>query len=175
MNVLISHNLESGKKISFEEYEKIKTDEEYQFVKTKALNFLSYRPRSKKEVETSLLKKGFEKESISLVLEELTRKGYLDDKEFARTYASHLIKNKMLGRVAVLNRFFIHDIEQDSLNQILNDIYDVHPPEDLIRKIAKKKKFKANDSNNKNKKLIDHLKRKGFTWTEISGSLENTF
>ena len=81
----------------------------------------------------------------------------------------------MLGRVAVLNRFFIHDIEQDSLNQILNDIYDVHPPEDLIRRIAKKKKFKANDSNNKNKKLIDHLKRKGFTWTEISGSLENTF
>lgn len=175
MNVLISHNLQSGKKISFEDYENIKTDEEYQFIKTKALNFLSYRPRSKKEVETSLLKKGFGKESISLVLNELTQKGYLDDKEFARTFASHLIKNKMLGRIAVLNRFFIHDIEQDTLNQILNDIYDIHPPEDLIRKIVKKKKFKASDSSKSNKKLIDHLKRKGFTWSEISSSLDNYF
>ena len=171
MNVLISHNLQSGKKISFEDYENIKTDEEYQFIKTKALNFLSYRPRSKKEVETSLLKKGFGKESISLVLNELTQKGYLDDKEFARTFASHLIKNKMLGRIAVYNRFFIHQIEQDMLNSILDEIYDKYQPKDLIKKIVEKKGSHDNINPIKDRKMVDHLKRKGYSWSEISSAL----
>ena len=128
-------------KVSSKDYQKIKTDENRYSIKTKALNFLSFRPRSIKEVEISLSKKGFDKESIAIVLDELIQKKYLNDEDFARAFATHLIKNKMLGKIAVYNRFFIHQIEQDMLNSILDEIYDKYQPKDLIKKIVEKKRF----------------------------------
>ena len=162
-----------GKKVSSKDYQKIKTDENRYSIKTKALNFLSFRPRSTKEVEISLLKKGFDKESISIVLDELIKKKYLNDEDFARTFAMHLIKNKMLGKIAVYNRFFIHQIEQDMLNSILDELYEKYQPKDLIKKIVEKKGFHDNINPIKDRKIVDHLKRKGFSWREISSALNS--
>ena len=160
-----------GKKLSSKDYKKIKTDENHYSIKTKALNFLSFRPRSIKEVEISLLKKGFDNESISVVLNELIQKNYLNDEDFARTFALHLIKNKMLGKIAVYNRFFTHQIEQDMLNSILDELYEKYQPKDLIKKIVEKKGSHDNINPINDRKMVDHLKRKGYSWNEISSAL----
>ena len=162
-----------GKKVSSEDYQKIKTDENHYSIKTKALNFLSFRPRSIKEVEISLLKKGFDKDSISIVLDELIKKNYLNDEDFARTFAMHLIKNKMLGKIAVYNRFFIHQIEEDMLNSILDKLYEKYQPKDLIKKIVEKKGSHDNINPIRDRKMVDHLKRKGYSWSEISSALNS--
>jgi regulatory protein len=49
-----------------------------------ALNFLSYRPRSAREVEMRLRKKGYTPEQIDQTLSRLRERGYVDDREFAR-------------------------------------------------------------------------------------------
>ncbi len=49
-----------------------------------ALNFLSYRPRSAREVEQRLRKKRIAPEQIEAVMERLRKKGYVDDQAFAR-------------------------------------------------------------------------------------------
>ena len=162
-----------GKKVSSKDYQKIKTDENRYSIKTKALNFLSFRPRSIKEVEISLLKKGFDKESVSIVLDELIQKKYLNDEDFAWTFAMHLIKNKMLGKIAVYNRFFIHQIEQDMLNSILDELYEKYQPKDLIKKIVEKKGSHDNVNLIKDRKMVNHLKRKGYSWSEISSALNS--
>ena len=159
--------------MSSKDYQKIKIDENLYSIKTKALNFLSFRPRSIKEVEISLLKKGFDKESIAIVLEELIQKKYLNDEDFARTFAMHLIKNKMLGKIAVYNRFFIHQIDQDILHSILDELYEKYQPKDLIKKIVEKKGSNDNINPIKNRKMVDHLKRKGYSWSEISSALNS--
>ena len=162
-----------GRKVSSKDYQKIKTDENHYSIKAKALNFLSFRPRSIKEVEISLLKKGFDKESISIVLDELVQKKYLNDEDFARTFAMHLIKNKLLGKIAVYNRFFIHQIEQDILNNILDELYDKYEPKVLIKKIVEKKGSHDNINPIKDRKMVDYLKRKGYSWSEISSALNS--
>ena len=126
-----------------------------------------------KEVEISLLKKGFDKESIAIVLEELIQKKYLNDEDFARTFAMHLIKNKMLGKIAVYNRFFIHQIEQDLLDSILEELYGEYQPKDLIMKIVEKKGSHGNINPIKDRKMVNHLKRKGYSWSEISSALDS--
>ncbi|MEL1224627.1 MAG: hypothetical protein VW522_10300, partial [Candidatus Neomarinimicrobiota bacterium] len=68
---LISYKISVGQKISSNLLSKIDHDERLQAIKFKALNYLSYRPRSKKEVNISLLKKGFHQDDIDKVLEEL--------------------------------------------------------------------------------------------------------
>ena len=115
---LISHKISVGQKLSPILLSKIDHDERFQSIKFKALNYLSYRSRSRKEVNISLLKKGFHQDDIDKVLEELVAKGYLNDKAFAKTYARYLIKTKRLGRIAVKNRFFVHSINQEVLNPI---------------------------------------------------------
>jgi len=165
---LISHKISVGQKISSNLLLKIDNDERLQSIKFKAINYISYRPRSKKEVNMSLLKKGFHQNDIDKVLEELETKGYLDDESFAKTYAKYLIKIKRLGRIAVKNRFFVHNINQEVLSPILNKLYDKYPPDLLINEIIKKKKYPKHFDIKNDKKLINHLKRKGFSWNEIS-------
>ena len=165
---LISHKISVGQKLSPASLSKIDNDERLQSIKFKALNYLSYRSRSRKEVNISLLKKGFHQDDIDKVLEELVAKGYLNDKAFAKTYARYLIKTKRLGRIAVKNRFFVHSINQEVLNPILDKLYDKYPPELLIGEIVKKKKYPNDFDMINDKKLVNHLKRKGFSWSEIS-------
>tara|TARA_B100000963_G_scaffold224818_1_gene196032 strand:+ start:734 stop:1357 length:624 start_codon:yes stop_codon:yes gene_type:complete len=165
---LISYKLFVGQKISSDLLSKIDNDEKLQSIKYKALNYLSYRPRSMSEIKTSLLKKGFHQDDIDKVLEELVAKGYLDDESFAKIYARYLIKIKRLGRIAVKNRFFVHNINQEILNPILDKLYEKYPPDLLISEIVKKKKYPEDFDIINDKKLINHLKRKGFSWNEIS-------
>ena len=165
---LFFYKISVGKKISSNLLSKIENNEKLQSIKYKALNFISYRPRSKKEVNKSLLKKGFHQDDIDKVLEELVSKGYLDDESFAKTYARYLVKIKRLGRIAVKNRFFIHNINKEILNPILDKLYDKYPPDLLINEIIKKKKYPKHFDIKNDKKLINHLKRKGFSWNEIS-------
>ena len=170
-DVLLMYGIVEGQDLSIDLISKIKTDDIIHSIKAKALNFLSYRMRSTREVEVSLLQKGYHSSDIKIVLDELTLKGYLNDEEFSRVYANYLIKTKMLGRIAVINRFMKHKINQEILNPILDTVYDKYPPSLLIKKIIKKR-LKTDELNiGKNKKMIDHLRRKGYTWGEISSCL----
>ena len=172
-NCLIFHKISVGQKLSSNLLSKIDDDESLQSIKFKALNFLSYRARSRKEVNISLLKKGFHQYDIDKVLEELAARGYLDDKAFAKTYARYLIKTKRLGRIAVKNQFFVHNINQEVLNPILDKLYNKYPPDLLINEIVKKKKYPKDFDMKNDKKLINHLKRKGFNWDDISTYLNH--
>jgi len=172
-DVLLMYGIVEGQDLSIDLISKIKTDDIIHSIKAKALNFLSYRMRSTREVEVSLLKKGYHSSDIKIVLDELTHKGYLNDEEFSSAYAHYLVKTKMLGRVAVINRFMKHKINQEILNPILDVVYEEYPPSLLIKKIIKKR-LKTDDLNiGKNKKMIDHLRRKGYTWGEISSCLND--
>ncbi|MFL2983207.1 MAG: regulatory protein RecX [Candidatus Neomarinimicrobiota bacterium] len=168
---MVSHNIKIGQELSLELLIKIQKEDTLVKIKNKALNLLKYRDRSKKELDKSLSYKGFDRQDISLVLDDLELKGFLDDEKFARHLALHLVSVKMLGRIAVINRFRKHGVDLNILNAILDKLYDEYEPSSLIERIIEKKtKFKKNKEKN-NKQLLNHLKRKGFTWSEISNSL----
>ncbi len=171
--VLLMHGITVGQDISIDLLSKIKADELFHSIRSKALNFLSYRDRSTKELERSLLQKGYHYDQIKIILDELTLKGYLNDKKFTRVYANHLIKTKLLGKIAVINRFMKHNIPQEVLNPIMDELYVECPPDHLIKKIIKKRMKLDNQSMGHNKKMIDYLRRKGFTWDEISSCLND--
>jgi len=173
--VLLKYNISSGEELSGHLISKLKSDEIHNKLKEKILNLLSYRSRSTKELEILLLRKGYEKGAINDVLAELTSKGYLNDEEFAKSYATYLIKVKMLGKIGVLNQFHKHEISLDILEPIIDELYDKYPPDNLIKKIVDKRIKTEKIGIKNNKRLIDHLKRKGYAWDEISMSIETHF
>lgn len=69
--------------------QKLRDAQELNSVYEKALNFLSYRPRSAREVEMRLRQKGFSPEQIAYAMEKLVRAGYVNDKDFARFWVTN--------------------------------------------------------------------------------------
>ena len=172
-DVLVSSKLSEGKYLSDKELDRITNDEVHQKIKEKILYLLSFRVRSRCELYTRLLRKGFDRQKISSVIDELEGKGYIDDREFSKMYASHLIGSKYLGRIAVKHQFNKHQISSDILDPILDELYIKYPIEELIKKIILKKEQKLSAELIKDKKLIGRIKRKGYSWFEIASVISS--
>tara|TARA_B100000700_G_scaffold264513_1_gene302310 strand:+ start:116 stop:748 length:633 start_codon:yes stop_codon:yes gene_type:complete len=172
-DVLISSKLSEGKYVSDKELGRITNHEVHQKIKEKVLHLLSFRSRSRFELYTRLLRKGFDRSKISNVIDELEEKGYIDDKEFSKMYATHLIRSKLLGKIAVKYQFKKHQIPSDILDPILDELYIKYPIEELIKRIILKKEHKLSPELIKDKKLIDRIKRKGYSWGEITSVISS--
>ena len=88
-------------------------------------------------------------------------------------YATHLIRSKLLGKIAVKYQFKKHQIASDILDPILDELYIKYPIEELIKRIILKKEHKLSPELIKDKKLIDRIKRKGYSWGEITSVISS--
>lgn len=79
-------NLSKGKELSQDEYNRLKDFNDYNLNFSKALNFISYRIRSKKEIYDKLIKEDVSKEHISRIISKLEEDGYIDDHRFAKAF-----------------------------------------------------------------------------------------
>jgi regulatory protein len=84
LDVAAAERLTVGQACPPERIRRLESAQEEAQVYEFALNFLSYRPRSAREVEQRLRKKGITPEQIAAVMERLRKKGYVDDQAFAR-------------------------------------------------------------------------------------------
>jgi regulatory protein len=89
VDVAAAERLSIGQECPPARLERLHQAEELQRVYDSALRFLSYRPRSEREVELRLRKKGYAPEQIATILERLRQRGYLDDLEFARFWVGN--------------------------------------------------------------------------------------
>lgn len=90
-----------------------------------ALNFLSYRPRSAREVEMRLRKKGYTPEQIEQTLSRLRERGYVDDREFARFWITNRQtfspRGPHLLRSELRQKGVPSDIVEEALNEYRDD------------------------------------------------------
>src|SRR5438046_252871 len=89
LDVAAAERLTVGQTCPLERLERLHSAQELQSIYDSALRFLSYRPRSAREVEMRLRKKGNTPEQISAAMEKLRQRGYVDDREFARFWVSN--------------------------------------------------------------------------------------
>ncbi len=85
------------------------TDSEQKAV-DRALNFIGYRPRSRKEIERNLERAGIDEALIEKVIERLQRQGYVDDEAFARYW----VENREQFRPRVGARYARNYARRDS-------------------------------------------------------------
>jgi regulatory protein len=85
--VAIERGLRKGVALSSEELEEVRVVGERALAIGRALHFLGYRARSRREVRDRLQRYGYGEETVAVVIGRLEELGYLDDEEFARTAA----------------------------------------------------------------------------------------
>ncbi len=127
--------------------------------------FLSYRDRSKKEVEQKLKEKGFEKSIIQNALTYLQENNYVDDRKFARQWGQSKISNNFYGKYFLEKELLRKGVDADIVNEVIEELYsetgEIKIAEQLSLK--KMKSYKNLDPETGKRRLSSLLQRKGFS------------
>ena len=137
-DVLIASSLYKNKEIAETELNKILISENYFRVKEAALVLLNYRMRSKKELRLRLIKKGYSKDIIDKVINELEKKNWIDDEKFGLAFSRDQINRNKIGPIALKYKLreFLDSI--DLISQISTKIYSEIKIEDIILHLLQK-------------------------------------
>lgn len=147
---------------------------EIQLIKNKIIVLLSYRQRSKHELIELFLANGFHLVNIKNVISDLEARKYINDYEFAKMYASHLVKEKKLGQFLVEKKLKQHKIDSETIIEIVAKLNKEFPSVNIINEIIKKKKNHGGKSEKDKIKLTNYLKRKGFQFDDIISALKSS-
>ena len=147
----------------------------------KALRFLSYRPRSEKEIRDKLKGKssfakaseGQEKqrleEIINLVIQKLKKNNFLNDEEFVRWWIEQRTNFKPRSLKLIKIELGQKGIDKDLIDQVIDDlrltIDDLSSAKKLVEK--REKKYKDLPKEEKFQKVARYLASKGFSYDII--------
>jgi regulatory protein len=135
-----------------------------------AIRFLSFRPRSEKELRDYLAKKKCDDLTSKRIIESLTRDKFLNDQEFVRWWVEQrtLLKPKAW-------RVIKYELKQKGISdELINDKGLMINDKDAAMKLAEKKLRTIHDKEDKWKvqeKLGRYLASKGFDWDTIKAVL----
>ena len=152
--------------------------------KAHALQYLSYRDRSKLELSQYLSKKEYSRPVIQKTLDYLTEINYVDDHRFALRWGQYKINKNKLGKNRLYFELLGKGVNKETIEAILNTLYEENPEMELAAQCARKKwiTLKSFEEKKKKRLLVQYLQRKGFSSDIIyqsvmtlakSGSIEN--
>ena len=141
--------------------------------KAHALQYLSYRDRSKWELSQYLSKKEHSPPVIQKTLDYLTEINYVDDHRFALRWGQYKINKNKLGKNRLYFELLGKGVNKETIEGILNTLYEENPEMELAAQCARKKwiTLKSFEEKKKKRLLVQYLKRKGFSSDIIYQSL----
>ena len=167
-NSITQYNIKENQSIENKIIHKAIDYTEREHIKYKIIMLLSYRQRSKKELKDTFVSKGYNIENVLNVIDELEQRKYLNDNLFTKMMATHLIKEKKLGRYLVEQKLFQHGIDFSVMDPIISSLYKKYPQSETIKEILNKRNISKRNSLKNKIKTINHLKRKGFHFEDIN-------
>ncbi|MDQ3929656.1 MAG: RecX family transcriptional regulator [Chloroflexota bacterium] len=119
IDVAAAERLTVGQQCPPERLERLHAAQELNGVYESAINFLSYRPRSAREVEMRLRKKGHAPEQIATVMERLRDRRYVDDREFARFWVGNRMSFSPRGPRLLRSELRQKGVPQEVVDEVL--------------------------------------------------------
>lgn len=159
--------LKNGQEIEQEQFLELKKEIEIRRAFNYAVNLLSKRAHSEKELLTKLRLKGIE-EGASDAVEKLKRLGYVDDGHFAGIYTAELINTKKYGKRRVEQELYRKGIDRDIIKDVLES---ADFPEDGLVQLIKRKYLRYLGDEKGVKKTVNSLLRLGYSYSEIRNAL----
>ena len=133
----------------------------------RAVNLLSYKPRSLAEMRSRLLEKDWAEEAVvDQVIARLKELGYLNDEQFAANLANSRLTAKPVGRTRLRRDLQRKKLPSETIESALDGAFEQQSEEELIdRAISKHVRMKgAPATREETKKLFDFLIRRGFSY-----------
>lgn len=176
-DTLLKYQLRKGDDLTAEKLAEIREYDEYNYGKNVAYKFLSYKPRSIKEVKNKLTYKKISKESVEKIIEHLKKYQFLNDENYAKLYLEQRISNKGMGKSMVTFKMIDKGIDKEMISKVIDENYpedkQIEAGKKLLEKYLKKKQ-KIEDKLELKKKCYQYLFSRGFSYSIISQILNIT-
>ncbi len=177
-DVLSGLNWDVGQELDREEIRIVTNLEQTREARDYAFLLLSYRARSLQEISERLLKKGYEREVVKKVVEELEHLHYLDDRAFAREWVEMRLgekRGKMLIRRELLKKGIEKGIIDDSLAEGLRKI--ASSEDELAWRAIEKRipRYRKLEKSKAYRRIRDFLIRRGFSIETTENTLDRFF
>lgn len=174
-DVIIKHYLTKGMEVD-EKFlnEIIKTEEQNKSNNT-ALNYISFKPRSEKEVRTKLKDKEFDEDIIDNTIEFLYKYNYINDYDYGKALINDKKNFKKAGKNLLKQELYKKGIDKDTIEELIEESYDYDEEYEMAYAVAIKKYnlIKNEDKNSIYRKLYSLLGRKGYAFEIINKVVKN--
>jgi len=162
--------LRVGQKLTGDEIVELEMKDEVERSYERALNFLSYRPRSEEEVRRNLREKDVDDQVIEVVIGRLTRAGLVDDREFANYWVDNRARFNPRGlrglRYELRRRGVSHAIIDEAL-----DSFDASAAASRVAE-AGARRLSREAPDDFRRKLKAYMARRGFSYHLIKPLVE---
>lgn len=169
--LLVREGLKVGQELSFEKREELVAKDRLGRAQEQIYRFLSYRPRSEKEIYDYLGKKKLKDEEKEKIIKKLKKEKLIDDLEFARWFLEQRQTFRPKGSYALRQELRQKGIGEKIINQVL-------PNREEELSLAKKalvkaeKKYASFLGREKKEKLMAYLRRRGFSWEVVKKAVD---
>ena len=172
--IFVRYTIFEGKELDDAELQEIRQAESEYGVRSAALKYRSYRPRSKKEITEYLYKKEFDDQVIAKAIAYLESINLVNDQEFARTLCRDRMHLKPVGKQVMKQLLFKKGIHSGIIQHTIEEFYTDETEQDLaLQEAAKKmKRLAALPPLTARRRLFDHLLRRGYN-VSISRTIVN--
>lgn len=188
--IVLENKLSPGMKIEVAFLEEIAKKIIEENLTGDALNYISYRPRSKTEVKNHLLSKSA-KDKINLkkfgigigwdpvidgIIKKLTDLGYLDDKKFIAWWFSQRQSFNQKSQFVIKKELMQKGVDENLIKEVLCESNnDINNDLENAKKLLSKKidRWSALDKFEKKKKIINYLGQRGFSYDTIEKAIDS--
>lgn len=167
--LMLKMNLHLDQELSTADLEQLKSEEARQQAVERAINYLSFRPRSQAEVRRYLRKKETPPDIIEAVLERLQRLDYVNDRSFASFWVENRERFNPRGAQALRNELRMKGVEREVVEEVVDDEQD----EELALRAASRKaalllQTPGIDYSTFRNRLGGFLQRRGFSYEIVA-------
>jgi regulatory protein len=162
--------LHTGDDLDEQTVDKIKLTEAETQAKNIAINYLSYRQRSSKEIIDHLTKKGFARKCAEEVTRQLQSVRMVNDLEFARVFVRDRLKRKPTGQALMRMQLLAKGIPSSMTDMVLAELVSPQNQQasafDAARRKMRLMHYSKKDlgEEKRKKRLLDFLLRRGFSY-----------
>ncbi|TDM05300.1 recombination regulator RecX [Macrococcus lamae] len=160
----VHFNLKKDDEISKERLAEIKIYDDYRKAINRAINYLSYKKRTEKEVRDYLVQDEIPEETIIKVLKYCYENGYINHDDYAQSLMNTMINTTDKGPDVYKQKLFEKGIERDLIDQYY-DLYSERMDSERMKQLIQKQLNKhARKSSRRlaEQKTIQTLVQKGY-------------
>jgi regulatory protein len=182
IDFIVKFKVKVGKQLTEEQIKEMKSESEVILAKEIAYRFISYKPRTLKEVSDKLKAKGFQSDLVSKVVEELKNYGFINDLEYARNFVLNKSRSKTLGELALRRELLSKGISSEIVDEVLSERENLIDEFEIALDLAQgklkqikslKKRKKGRDEYKR--RIYEFLLRRGFKFETINRVMREIF
>ena len=175
--------IKSGSEVTPQQLEELLAESARRKMMNKALDLLSMRDYSRRELSDQLVTQAWEKkeqkdmdlgslkQQASDICDRLEELGLLNEERFARSYVDELLRRKHLSKSGLKTALIQKGVQRDIIETVLEEV-EVDPVEQVRELLATK--FKNRDLSDEKQKTrtVNALLRLGYRYGEINAAMD---